>query len=221
MHIHKHVSQKVIDANRKNSHHSHGPVTTRGKESVRCNALRHGLLAKALVFKNDEEKASFKAYQKRLCADLDPKGALELMFVEDLANADWRLKRATRWEQNVWMKNDMTAIAQDALESGTNKLGIFGEPAEENSRGLRCKELKFSLSNEECSEAEKVYRISGNTGGVELTAKLTDPAGDLETILRYQRAIRRDRDNAIDRLLRLQRSREKAEREAEHRRSHR
>ena len=43
-----------------------------------------------------------------------------------------------------------------------------------------------------------------------MTAKLTDPLDDLDAILRYQRAIRRDRDNAADRLLQLQRARAKA-----------
>ena len=39
MKIHKHVSQKVIDANRQNAQHSHGPTRTRGKEAVRHNSL--------------------------------------------------------------------------------------------------------------------------------------------------------------------------------------
>ena len=47
-------------------------------------------------------------------------------------------------------------------------------------------------------------------------AKLTDPLGNLETIIRYQRAIRRDRDNAADRLLKLQRARGKLKREHRH-----
>jgi hypothetical protein len=49
--------------------------------------------------------------------------------------------------------------------------------------------------------------------GVELTAKLTDPMGYLEIIIRYEHAIRRDRDNAADRLLKLQRARAKLKRE--------
>ena len=47
------------------------------------------------------------------------------------------------------MNTDMTTIANDALESGTGKLGILGESETENRRDLRCKELTFSLRNEE------------------------------------------------------------------------
>lgn len=96
MKIHKHVSRKVIEANRKNSHHGHGPTTTRGKEAVRHNAVTHGLLARALVFKGEKEEQIFRAYRRRLCRDLAPADALEMTYVEDLANAEWRLKRATR-----------------------------------------------------------------------------------------------------------------------------
>ena len=127
MSIHKHVSHEVIEANHKNSHHGHGPTTTRGKQAVRYNAVKHGLLARALVFKSEKEERTFRAYRKRLCEELAPNDSLELMYVEDLANADWRLKRATRWEQSISMNTDMTTIAKDALESGTGKLGIFGE----------------------------------------------------------------------------------------------
>ena len=206
MHIHKHVSRKVVEANERNSHHSRGPTTTKGKNTVRHNALTHGLLARALVFKNEKEEQIFRAYRKRLCADLAPADALEMTYAEDIANAEWRLKRATRWEQAIGMKDDTTAIAEDALQSGTRKLGILSFPAEDSSRGWRCKELKFSLTSEKDSKPEKVYITSDKPGGVELTAKLTDPVGDLDTILRYQRAIRRDRDNAADRLLKLQRA---------------
>ncbi len=216
MHIHRHVSKKVIDANRKNSHHSHGPTTSRGKQAVRYNAVKHGLLARALVFKNEKEEQNFRDYRRHLWKDLAPANALEAMYVDDIANADWRLKRATRWEQNISMNTDMTAIANDALESGTGKLGILGEFDTENRPDLRCKELTFFLKNEDDPKAEKVFSLSGSPSGVELTAKLTDPLGNLETIIRYQRAIRGDRDNAADRLFKLQRARAKLKREDRH-----
>jgi hypothetical protein len=211
MKIHKHVSRKVIEANRKNSRHSHGPTTTTGKEAVRHNAVTHGLLARALVFKSEKEEQMFRTYRRRLCRDLAPANALEMTYVEDLANAEWRLKRATRWEQAIGRKDDTTAIAEKALQSGTEKLGISSEHTAEGSRGWRCKELKFSLTTEKDSKPEN-FHVPGEPG-VELTARLTDPVGDLELIIRYQSAIRRDRDNAADRLLKLQRARRKLKRE--------
>jgi hypothetical protein len=134
-----------------------------------------------------------------------------MMYVEDLANAEWRLKRATRWEQAIDKRDNTTAIAEDALHSGTEKLGIVSDSDAESSRGWRCKELRYSLTREKDSKAASSY--IDDPDGVELTVKLTDPLGDLDTILRYQRAIRRDRDNAADRLLKLQRARAKVKEE--------
>ncbi len=207
MSIHKKVTQRVIESNRKNSRHSHGPTTTRGKEAVRHNAVTHGLLARALVFKSEKEEQIFRTYRRRLCRDLTPADALEMTYVEDIANAEWRLKRATRWEQAIGRKDDTTAIAEKALQSGTEKLGIPSEHTAESSRGWRCKELRYSLTREKDSKAQSIF--IDDPDGVELTATLTDPVGDLDTILRYQRAIRRDRDSAVDRLLKLQRARAK------------
>jgi hypothetical protein len=213
MHIHKHVSRKVIEANRNNSHHSHGPTTTWGKQAVRYNAVKHGLLARALVFKNEKEEQSFKHYRRRLWKDLVPADALEAMYVDDLLNAEWRLQRATGWEQTISMNTDMTTIAADALESKKDKLGMWGGPDTEISRGSRCKELRLLLRNQ---ESKQDLDSSGNSSSVLLTANITDPLSNLETIIRYQRAIRRDRDNAADRLLKLQRARAKLKREHRH-----
>jgi hypothetical protein len=92
-------------------------------------------LARALVFKSEKEEEIFRTHRGRLCRDLAPANALEMTYVEDLANAEWRLKRATRWEQAISRKDDTTAIAVDALQAGTEKLGISSEHTAEGSRG--------------------------------------------------------------------------------------
>jgi hypothetical protein len=225
MKIRKHISRDVIDSNRKNSHHGHGPTTTRGKEAVRHNAVTHGLLARALVFKSEKEQQRVRAYRKRLCKDLAPADALETMYVEDLANIDWRLKRATRWEQQIRMGHT-TEVVEEALRAGTKTFDMWYLPEVEGSRGWRCKELSLSFKNDTDSEhrshssmktpeqpppyGQKSDKLSGARGGVELSAKLADPLDDLDRILRYEKAIRKDRDNAIDRLLRLQKARARA-----------
>jgi len=42
MKITKTVSQKVIDANRKNAQCNTGPTSSHGKDTVRYNAVKHG-----------------------------------------------------------------------------------------------------------------------------------------------------------------------------------
>ena len=43
------VSQRKIEANRRNSLRSTGPKTARGKQTVARNAIKHGLLAREVV----------------------------------------------------------------------------------------------------------------------------------------------------------------------------
>ena len=79
---------------------------------------------------------------------------------------------ATRWEQAIGKKDNATAIAEDALQAGTEKLGILGESAAESSRGWRCKELRFLLTNQKDSKLGdskfgNLYSMSDNSGGVE------------------------------------------------------
>ena len=53
MKIKKTVTEKVIAANRGNSQKSTGPHNV---EAVKENALKHGLLARRIVFTNEEEQ---------------------------------------------------------------------------------------------------------------------------------------------------------------------
>ena len=50
--------------NQKNSCRSSGPTTARGKDAIRHNAVTHGLLSRALVFKNEKEKVQLQSLFK-------------------------------------------------------------------------------------------------------------------------------------------------------------
>ena len=45
------MTEKAIEANRRNAQKSSGPRTAKGKEIVKWNAVKHGLLAKEIVIK--------------------------------------------------------------------------------------------------------------------------------------------------------------------------
>ena len=71
------VSKKKIEANRRNSKSSTGPINS---SSNRLNALRHGIFSEEVVVltgdgKEDPEK--FEQFKNALCEDLAPLGALE------------------------------------------------------------------------------------------------------------------------------------------------
>jgi hypothetical protein len=81
-----------ITANRANAAQSTGPVTPEGKSRVSQNALKHGLTAKHLVIRPDQQE-EFAALRDSLAADLDPQGALETITFNELLHAAWNLHR--------------------------------------------------------------------------------------------------------------------------------
>lgn len=95
------ISPRKLKANRRNGQRSTGPKTQMGKSRSRTNAIKHGILAGALLIKEGlgaEDAAEFEGVLDSLHADLDPVGALEMMLVEKIAVCFWRQKRALRCE---------------------------------------------------------------------------------------------------------------------------
>jgi hypothetical protein len=86
-----------IVANQANAKLSTGPKTPEGKACVAQNALRHGLTAKHLVIRPDEQE-EFDSFQHELTAELNPQGPTETTVYQDLLHAAWNLKRLRRLE---------------------------------------------------------------------------------------------------------------------------
>ena len=87
------ISQRKIDANRRNARKSTGPRTEEGKDQVRLNALKHGLTARTVVLPHEDEEA----YQQRREAwtkDLNPGGDVAAYLVERAVRISWQLDRA-------------------------------------------------------------------------------------------------------------------------------
>lgn len=94
-------NQVKTETNRRNALKSTGPRTARGKEIVRRNAMKHGLLSREVVIDAGEGKenaAEFKQLLAQLQIDLCPVGIVEEMLVEKIAVSYWRLRRALRCE---------------------------------------------------------------------------------------------------------------------------
>ena len=90
-------SPRQIEANRHNATKSTGPKTPQGKAVVALNALQHGLLSRAAVIEGESE-AELVDLGKRLRRQLAPVGELELLLVDRIVAAAWRLRRAIALE---------------------------------------------------------------------------------------------------------------------------
>jgi hypothetical protein len=95
------TSVKQFEANRRNSLKSTGPKTEAGKQTSRCNAVRHGLTAETVIGAL-EDAEDYKAFELAITADYDAQSAVERELVLRLASLLWRLRRATTIETGLF-----------------------------------------------------------------------------------------------------------------------
>ena len=118
------TTQKQIDANRRNAQMSTGPKTPEGKEIASRNAVRHGLLAQALVLEG-ESREEFDRFAEGMMAQLEPVGYVEIMLAERVVAGAWRSRRALRVEWAlVWQDQHLliTRLGSYATEDDTGEI---------------------------------------------------------------------------------------------------
>jgi hypothetical protein len=86
-------SLRRILASRANGARSRGPVSAEGKSRVSFNALRHGLLARCVVLRNESPEA-FQGLLADYLAHFQPVDNVELGMIEEMLSAFWRQRRA-------------------------------------------------------------------------------------------------------------------------------
>ena len=97
----KMISEKQLDANRRNALLSTGPNTDAGRNRSRMNALRHGLTGQVTTM-TDEDRAAHDQFSKALIKDLAPEGAMETQLAQRIATDSWRLNRISAIEDNLF-----------------------------------------------------------------------------------------------------------------------
>jgi CRP-like cAMP-binding protein len=95
------TSYRQIEANHRNALKSTGPKTEAGKQTSRCNAVRHGLTAETVIGAL-EDAEEYKAFEAAITADYDAQSAVERELVLRLASILWRLRRATTMETGLF-----------------------------------------------------------------------------------------------------------------------
>src|SRR5215208_6718080 len=95
------TTYKQIEANRRNSRRSTGPITDEGKLRSRRNAVRHGLTAETVIGAL-EDSEDYKAFEAAVTADYDAQSAVERELVLRLASLLWRIRRATTMETGLF-----------------------------------------------------------------------------------------------------------------------
>jgi len=91
------TSEAQIQANRQNGLRSRGPISIEGKAIASQNSIKHGLLSKDLIIR-DEKPKDLQVFRDKIYQSLCPQGAMEGLLVEKIVNVSWRLRRLTKVE---------------------------------------------------------------------------------------------------------------------------
>jgi hypothetical protein len=198
------TSDKKTQANRRNALKSTGPKTPEGKDAVRLNALKHGLLSQEILLPGEDEEA-LRELGEHLRAELQPVGELESLLVDRIIAAYWRLRRLGRVETGIfaWERSEELA-----------------ERAEREAQGYESDEFKtyqrihITITDEKKHEEalERVRRMRSEQNDETATlgrtfARDADQANAFSKLSRYETAIERQLYRALHELERRQAAR--------------
>lgn len=91
------VTNKQLEANRRNAERSTGPTTPEGKARSSQNAVKHGLTARRSVITIGDGEESIEEYERLLSAlqqEFNPETAYERLCVDRIAHLMWQEQRA-------------------------------------------------------------------------------------------------------------------------------
>ena len=95
------ISEKQLEANRRNAQRSTGPTSAVGKARSSRNNLRHGLTGQIDVLPTEDREAHDR-FCHEIVESLKPETPMEQQFAHSVAEDNWRLNRARAIENNMF-----------------------------------------------------------------------------------------------------------------------
>src|SRR5580658_6985610 len=97
----KNMTEKKLEANRKNALKSTGPKTAFGKAVSSRNAVKHGVLAEAPILSGIESFKFWEKHRDGVLRFFAPVGYIEILLTIRFAVLSWRLGSVVRYESEV------------------------------------------------------------------------------------------------------------------------
>jgi hypothetical protein len=95
------ISEKQLEANRRNAQRSTGPKTEEGKKVSALNARRHNLTGQVTAM-TDADRIMHDAFSASIVESLAPEGGMEIQLAQRIATDSWRLNRISAVEDNLF-----------------------------------------------------------------------------------------------------------------------
>ncbi len=95
------ISEKQLEANRRNAQRSTGPRTEEGRNTAALNARRHHLTGQVTTM-TDPDRIMHDAFSAAIVESLAPEGAMETQLAQRIATDSWRLNRISAIEDNLF-----------------------------------------------------------------------------------------------------------------------
>ena len=227
----KRVSERQLAANRANALRSTGPQTPEGKAASARNALKHGILSKAVIppaLEKYESRQEYDALLASFVESLAPEGVAEEMLVERIATSYWRLGRYLRAEAAAIAQRRSTNDAPiydwynysrrmaRALQENLAKLDDNDPEAWQTLRDMFDEEYGRHPDDDEMRSAiaqwlpDFDYELGDAFPRGEQASQVAcslPPNHDLPLFMRYEAALERQIHHALGALERLQRLR--------------
>ena len=103
------ISERQLEANRRNALRSTGPKTIEGKSNSSRNNLRHGLTGHMNILPTEDREAH-DTFCNELHNSLKPETPMEHQFAHAVAEDSWRLNRARAIENNMFALGDRKSV---------------------------------------------------------------------------------------------------------------
>jgi hypothetical protein len=120
------ASEKQIAANRRNASLPRGPMTEAARENTRENSIKHGLTARHIVLKH-EDQTEYANLLQSITEEYQPHTPQEHRLADQIAQNYWRLLRCRRVE---------TGTFDNRLDTLKRTLRIDPKAAIDNDQGL-------------------------------------------------------------------------------------
>src|SRR4051794_1263420 len=151
----KKVSQKKLEANRRNAAKSTGPKTARGKEKSSRNSIKHGLLSQRTPVLPFEDEFEYRSVSDAFMRDLAPVGIVQREVVTRIVQINWKLRRIPAMEAAL-LEHAFRDIA-DGFQRGKERGDYDDDAVIEPATAAKVIATQFAVNGDRPYERLEMY----------------------------------------------------------------